>query len=96
MTTRIEDERGAPWHVGAGDPARTYVLALEARGFTYVVLPHELLTGDAKGDTVELEHVVGDLPRHLPPANVDPSRIVRRARLLDCMEVLIDHHARPR
>ena len=84
----IEDEHGHRWDVGAGDPANPYVLALKARGFTYVVLPATLLTGTPTGDTMELERVVSQQPRHLPPANVEPNRIVRRARLIDCMLVL--------
>ena len=88
----IEDERGGRWAVGSGDPANTYVLTLKRRGYLSVVLPAILLTGDAKGDTIELERVVPNIPRHLPPANVEPSRIVRRAQLIDCMEVLLDEH----
>lgn len=88
MTTVIEDDDGNRWHVGAGDPARAYILGLEARGFTYIVLPHALLTGDAKGGIIEAEPVAKLIPRSLPPANVDPKRITRRARLIDCMEVL--------
>lgn len=87
-TMVVEDERGNPWHVGAGDPARSYVLKLQGRGFTYIVLPSALLTGDAKGGIIEAGHVATSQPRSLPPANVDPTQIVRRARLIDCMEVL--------
>jgi len=84
----IEDERGHPWQVGAGDPANPYVLALKRYGFHYIVLPSALLTGDQLGGTIELERVESNIPRHLPPATVDPLSIVRRARLIDCFHVL--------
>lgn len=87
----IEDDDGHAWVVGAGDPARTYVLRLQSLGFTYIVLPSALLTGDAKGGIIEAGHVEQHIPRSLPPANVDPKRIVRRARMVDCMSVLMNN-----
>lgn len=91
----IEDERGYRWAVGSGDPANEYVLTLKRRGFHYIVLPAMLLTGDAEGGIIGLERVVSNTPRHLPPASVEPSRIVRRARLIDCMKILQDEHWTP-
>lgn len=85
---RIEDARGDKWQVKHGDPANEYVLKLKALGFTYVVLPTALLTGDAEGGILEVEPAAHSVPRFLPPADGDPTRIVRRARLLECMMVL--------
>ena len=94
MTTVIEDDRGHRWAVGAGDPARTYVLVLEARGFTYVVLPAALLTGTPDGGIMEVERAAQEVPMFLPPAeNGDATRLVRRARLIDCIGVLLEANA---
>lgn len=93
MSTRVKDEHGKGWLVDSGDPANEYVLRLKARGFTSIVLPAILLTGDAKGDTVSVERVAPEVPRHLPPKGAgDATRVVLRAQLINGLEVLLDEH----
>lgn len=85
----IEDEHGTPWTVDAGDPGRKAVLALHALGVRYVVLPRAYLTGRVSYDIMLAEGALAvGVPEFLPPPGAEPRRILRRARLLTCIEAL--------
>lgn len=71
----VEDEHGRPWKVNGGDPGAKLVNALRRQlpGVDFVVLPWYTL---ATGLSFDLT------PERLPPD------LLRRTRLLDCLDVL--------
>ena len=73
MVSSSHDEFGVRWRVEAGDPARPLLNYLERRGFRTVVLPRSAYLAGTAGLVVSYE----------------PSDVLARARLLECVGVLI-------
>ena len=72
------DEFGTRWRVEAGDPARPLLNYLERRGFRTVVLPRSAYLAGSAGLVVSYE----------------PSDVLSRARLLECVGVLLARSSR--
>ena len=86
------DEYGVPVIVLPHSPARTHVLKLERRGFSWVVLQRKLLMGLTDlghCDTIE-GHVEQEPPRTLPnvEGTVEEKWRLLHIRLIDCESVL--------
>ena len=76
---KIEDEHGAVWHVGKGDPAYEYVQKLHKSYYSWVVLPRETILD-------------GTLPEVPAPNTTESDYLVlkRAMRLTECLEALRD------
>ena len=77
MAYQIEDEFGAIWHVGKGDPAYEHVQKLRKANYTWIILPRCLiLDGNLLGT---------EMPTSMYKTEYSTERDLR---LMECMEVL--------
>jgi hypothetical protein len=69
------DEHGVEWRVFPRDPAQKYILALQKKGYHWIVLPRKT-------------YITGEVPLATPTAATSTDYI-RNVRLRDCVKEIV-------